>query len=195
MEAVVLGGIGFPGWVLGLGYAEETVASDVDPEVDLLASLVGLQVVEVVLVVLAVEDAAVGEAEKRAALLVEHERFAAEMDVERNVSALPFLRHRAGDVEPAAVPGVAPVLAQLDRTVLECEALVVWDGFLRHGDFGGERHALQYYVMLDALERLADAGFVYVVEEVGHGCSLVVCCGTLMAFGESYQMAANPAPR
>ena len=116
--SVLLAGVGFPVGVGGTVDAEEAVAADVDPEFDFLASPGACDVVIVVLGVVAVEDAAVGEADDGASGLIEDEGLAIEVEVERDVGALPGLRERAGDVEPGAVPGVAPVFALLDRAVL-----------------------------------------------------------------------------
>ena len=72
-------------------------------------------------------------------------------------------------MEPGAVPGVAPVLALLDRAVLERKPLVVGDGLGRDGDLGLQGRAFADDVMLDAVEDLADAGLVDVGVEVCHG--------------------------
>ena len=166
---MLFGGVRLPVRIAGACDAEETVAADVDPEVDLLAALGRVDVVVVVLVVVTVEDAAVGEAEDGASSFVEDEGFAAKVEVERHVGALPGLREHTGDVEPGAVPGVAPVFALLDRAVLEGEALVVGDGFRRDGDLGLQGRALADDVMLDAVVDLADAGLVDVGVEVCQG--------------------------
>ena len=151
-------------------HAEHVVRAGLDPEVDPLAALRLREPVEVVLAVAVEERAAVREADERAALRVEDAALAAEVEVERHVRALPGLRHRADDMEPAALEGAAPALSLPDRAVRELEAVGPRDGLLRDGDLGLERHALGGDFGGEAAQRdLADALLVDRKVEVGHG--------------------------
>ena len=155
-----------PGGVAGALEAEEAVCAGVDPEVNRVAALRLPQEVEVVLAVGAVEDGAVGEAHDWAALVVEDEEFAAEVEVEGDVCALPGFGDLPGDVEPAAFEVRAPLLALLDWAVVERESVAPGHWLGRHGDRRLKRDAVQDRFVFQAVEDLADAGFVDVEVEV-----------------------------
>ena len=121
-----------------------------------------------VLVVGAVEDRAGGQADKRAALGVVDERFAGEVEVQRDVGALPGRGQLARDVKPAAVPGAAPLGADGDRAVGKFEPARVGNGLGRHGALGCERDAFDDDFAGETAVDLLEPGDVDVGVEVCH---------------------------
>ncbi len=98
--------------------AEEPVGRRLDPEVDLLAALAGLEEAADILAVPAREDRAVGQAVEGRAFGVEDQRLAVGIEAQRHIRARPGPRYAAGEVEPGVLPGGPPLFADLDRAVV-----------------------------------------------------------------------------
>ena len=156
------------GGIRETAHAEHVVRAGFDPEIDRLAALRLRKPVEVVLAVAVEERAAVREADDRTALRVEDAAFAAEIEIERDIGALPRLRNRARHVEPRAFERAAPPLALFDRAVFQFRAVRPRDRLLRDRDFGAQRFAHDVDFLCKTGSGLADAGLVDVEVEVGH---------------------------
>ena len=153
----------------GLVDAEEAVGGGFDPVVDFRS---GLQFAEdeTVFVEGVVEMAVACQTIDGAAVLVEHAAFAARVDAEAQRLAGELFRDDGADVEPCALPFVAPQHADGRLRIFQFEPFGERDGILRLREDGFQGDGLRVDVAVFIAEHAVDAQAVDVVDALMHGC-------------------------
>ena len=103
--------------ILGLAEAEERVSGKLDPEVDFSAFLYFFGQNELFFEVMRIDVASAGDRVNGTAGVVEDHGFAGEVEIEREVFALPCGGDVCADMNPCAFPFSAPDVAFMERSV------------------------------------------------------------------------------
>ena len=172
IHGALRGGVAGCMGLVGQSSAEEMVGDRFHPQVKLLAAFGGLLIAIAVLAVVFIENAVVGEAPVRRAVILEEQRLAAEVEAQHKRLAFPRLRNGSGEVQPGALPDATPAFALRDGAVLEGFPLGPRHRLVRHGDFRLEGGIFGEEILVGSVEEFGKALEVVFEFAVSH-CSRI----------------------